>query len=78
MRTEPHTARVVARAAALIALTGALALNIIAAAAPGAPRAEGAVPGQAPDFRLPLLSGGTISLADFRGRPLILLFWAPW
>jgi peroxiredoxin len=27
---------------------------------------------------LPLLSGGTVGLADFRGRPLILLFWAPW
>jgi peroxiredoxin len=49
-----------------------------ASAVPGARTAEGAAPARAPEFHLPLLSGGTISLADFKGRPLILLFWAPW
>jgi peroxiredoxin len=28
----------------------------------------------APDFTLPLLDGGTVSLSDYRDRPLILLF----
>lgn len=44
----------------------------------------GVLPGQArgavaPAFTLPLLDGkGAVSLADMKGSPLILLFWAPW
>lgn len=30
---------------------------------------------RAPDFTLPSVMGDTLSLADFRGRPLILVFW---
>lgn len=34
------------------------------------------VPGdKAPDFTLPRDGGGTVSLADFRGRPLVLFFY---
>lgn len=33
---------------------------------------------RAPDFHLPLLGGGTTGLAAYKGRPVILLFWAPW
>ncbi len=33
---------------------------------------------QAPDFTLPTLSGGTIHLADFRGKVILLNFWATW
>ena len=34
--------------------------------------------GLAPAFTLELLDGTTLSLADYRGSPVILLFWAPW
>ena len=32
----------------------------------------------APDFRLATPDGGTISLSDFRGKTVILNFWATW
>jgi thiol-disulfide isomerase/thioredoxin len=32
----------------------------------------------APDFRLPRLDGGELALADQRGHPLVLSFWATW
>jgi thiol-disulfide isomerase/thioredoxin len=42
-------------------------------------RRGGARAGQlAPEFRLPLLSGGETALADARGHTLVLSFWATW
>lgn len=35
-------------------------------------------PKPAPDFALPDLEGRTRSLADFRGKVLLLFFWATW
>jgi thiol-disulfide isomerase/thioredoxin len=32
----------------------------------------------APDFTVPLLDGGTVSLSDYRGRAVVLTFWATW
>lgn len=32
----------------------------------------------APDFTVTALDGKTISLGDFRGRPLFLNFWSSW
>jgi hypothetical protein len=55
-----------------------VAVVALAAAALGMISAAQAAPVRAPDFRLPLLGGGTVSLAAFKGKPAILLFWAPW
>ena len=41
--------------------------------------AQGAEPGlPAPEFRLPLLQSGDAALSDYRGRPVVVNFWASW
>jgi peroxiredoxin len=62
-----RTARIVFWAGA-----GLLAASLIFAASI---KLREAVPA---DFSLPALDGGTIRLADFRGKTVVLNFWASW
>jgi cytochrome c biogenesis protein CcmG/thiol:disulfide interchange protein DsbE len=55
----------------LVLVLGALLL----ARSPSPPTAIGSV---APDFTLATLDGEPISLAELRGRPVIVNFWASW
>ncbi len=55
-------------AAALIAL-------LLTACSPPAPARLGS---PAPDFALPSLDGPSVRLADFKGRPVLINFWATW
>ncbi|MEB2287156.1 MAG: redoxin domain-containing protein [Anaerolineae bacterium] len=57
----------------------ALELPSLDAASAGAAVPVGLSMGQrAPDFTVELLDGRTVSLSDFRGRPVLLNFWATW
>ncbi len=57
----------------------ALALAVVTAALAGLPFAQArAAPAAAPAFTLELLDGKTLRLADYKGSPVVLLFWAPW
>ena len=71
-----HGSRTRAVALAVAAITVAALMPTYASAAPGL-----TPPGLArlaPAFTLELLDGTTWSLADYKGSPVILLFWAPW
>ncbi|HEX2484813.1 MAG TPA: TlpA disulfide reductase family protein [Myxococcota bacterium] len=39
---------------------------------------DAAAPRPAPDFALPDLAGATVSLAELRGKPAVIDFWATW
>ena len=57
----------------------ALLVSSALAGLAGCGAAEPGAPGPpAPEFHLEQLSGGELSLEDFRGKTLILDFWATW
>jgi peroxiredoxin len=41
-------------------------------------RAGTQVGNPAPDFQLPRIGGATVSLADLRGKPAVIVFWSSW
>lgn len=59
-----------------LALVAVLAVSFNGADREVAPAVPGGEP--APDVRFRLFDGTETSLADFRGRPLVLNFWASW
>lgn len=49
---------------------------VIAAYFAQAPHVGAQVGQPAPDFVVPALSGGTVALSEFRGRPVVMNFFA--
>ena len=62
-------------------LSGEVELGGVATVAPGTEGAESEteeVPSMAPDFTVYDLEGNPVKLSDFRGKPVMLNFWASW
>jgi cytochrome c biogenesis protein CcmG, thiol:disulfide interchange protein DsbE len=81
-------ARVITAAIALVALVAIVAVTVAvvasndkepAAQLEGVAQPNSAKVGEvAPDFELETLDGGTVRLSDFRGKPVVVNFWASW
>jgi cytochrome oxidase Cu insertion factor (SCO1/SenC/PrrC family) len=55
-------------------LFGTLLVLVLGACSGAQPAAR--LGGQAPDFTLQRADGGTVHLADLKGRPVLINFWA--
>ncbi len=63
----------------MLALAGVMALGVLLGLGGCSRDSSGVSPGTpAPDFSLSTLDGGTVSLGDLRGRPVLINFWATW
>lgn len=63
----------------ILSLIGLLALAACSSGAHGGTSSAHAQTGKsAPDFTLPLSTGGTLALASLRGKPVYLNFFASW
>jgi len=51
--------------------------TLLTAAVPASAQTNGAG-APAPEFTLKTLTGGTVTLSDYKGHPLLLNFWASW
>jgi cytochrome c biogenesis protein CcmG/thiol:disulfide interchange protein DsbE len=74
-RPSPRVVGLVGGLALIGALLGVFALAFVRGASPGPVAQLGR---EAPAFSLERLDGGRVSLADLRGRPIVLNFWASW
>jgi peroxiredoxin len=70
--------RAAARVGGLLALALALACGGAGDGAPGQGPAAAADLGLAPDFTLPDLDGQPVQLSQFRGKTVVIDFWATW
>jgi len=68
----------VVRASLFLLVVSLGSLGWMSATAAPLPSLKVAVNEPAPDFALTLLSGEPIRLLDFRGKVLVLNFWASW
>lgn len=76
-RSTPMTARLAA--ACVLAVAAFAALPLASAAETKAPAATAAaLPLKAPALKLPDLKGAPQDLAQWRGRPVLLNYWATW
>ncbi|HLW58875.1 MAG TPA: TlpA disulfide reductase family protein [bacterium] len=83
---HPNRVPLLAVLAGGLLIAGGIALVLVPRLAPPLPRGGAGQAGDrlppvgrpAPDFSLPLLSGGTLSLHNLRGKPVLLNFWASW
>jgi thiol-disulfide isomerase/thioredoxin len=75
--SQPEGRAASARPKAARALLAAALLGL-AGCGPGE-NGDGPAPlGLAPDFTLPLLDGGSVTLSELRGKTVIVDFWATW
>lgn len=71
--------RVAIGAGALVAVSGiAYAATLPLPGVDGKPLPPPSVGQRAPTFALPAAGGGTIDLASYRGKPIVVNFWATW
>ncbi len=70
--------RILTPVIALILTAGLLVTGCSSASQPDGPGEAPQVGKLAPDFRLSGLDGQSVSLKDFRGRPVLVNFWASW
>ncbi|MGA8492377.1 MAG: TlpA disulfide reductase family protein, partial [Terriglobales bacterium] len=76
MKRDPFVIVVVAVVVALMLVFGfKLARHSPQAASVGNVQMKSGI---APDFALQSLDGKTVRLSDFRGKPVVLNFWATW
>jgi len=75
VRRDPVVLVVVALVVALMLVFG---FKMARHSSPGMATSNAQMNGIAPDFTLQSLDGKTVRLSDFRGKPVVLNFWATW
>ena len=75
MKRDPAVILVVAMVVSIMLVFGFNAARKAKSPATGAPQMKN---GMAPDFTLQSLDGKSVRLSDFRGKAVLLNFWATW